>query len=183
MISSPGKTIGAADSTAYDNIQKITAADLVDALAKGVDDFKAKPSHLAILAILYPLAMLVSANVAAGYIPLQLVFPLLSGFALIGPLAAVGLYEISRRREQGLEISWEHALSVIRRPSPSLVVLSILLGVIYFAWLGAALAIYREIYGSTMPGSITEFTREVLTTPAGWMLIIVGCGIGFLFAL
>ena len=183
MASSPGKAIGATDSTAYDNIQKITAADLVDALAKGVDDFKAKPSHLVILAILYPIAMLVSANIAAGYIPLPLVFPLLSGFALIGPLAAVGLYEISRRREQGLEISWEDAFSVIRRPSLGLVTLSILLGVIYFAWLGAAFAIYRDIYGNTMPGSITEFIHEVLTTRAGWTLIIAGCSIGFIFAL
>src|SRR6476659_9680082 len=62
MASSPGKTIGAADNTAYDNIQKITAADLVDALSRGIDDFKAKPSHLVILAILYPIAMVVSAN-------------------------------------------------------------------------------------------------------------------------
>jgi len=184
MASSHGKPIGAVDdSPAFGNIQKISAADLVDALVKGVDDFKAKPSHLVILAILYPLAMVVAANIAAGYIPLPLVFPLLSGFALIGPLAAVGLYEISRRREQGLDISWEHAFNVMRRPSMNILMLSVLLGVIYFAWLGAAFAIYRQVYGSTVPSSITEFLREVLTTPAGWTLIIVGCGVGFLFAL
>src|SRR5262245_24386851 len=183
MASLPGKAIGAAgDSTVYDDVQKISAADLVDALSKGADDFKAKPSHLVILAILYPLAMVVAANIAVGYIPLPLVFPLLSGFALIGPLAAVGLYEISRRREQGLDISWEHAFNVIRRPSFAFLVLSVLLGVIYFAWLGAALAIYREIYGNTVPTSITEFLGEVMTTSAGWTLIIVGCGVGFLFA-
>ena len=72
MAPSPGKTLGAVgDSPAYGNIQKIGAADLVDALAKGIDDFKAQPSHLVILAILYPVAMVVSANVAAGYIPLS----------------------------------------------------------------------------------------------------------------
>ncbi|MGE3875907.1 MAG: DUF2189 domain-containing protein [Parvibaculaceae bacterium] len=183
MASSPGKTLGAAgESTAYANIRKISTADLVDALTKGVDDFKAKPSHLVILAILYPLAMVVSANIAAGYIPLPLVFPLLSGFALIGPLAAIGLYEISRRREQGLDISWEHAFNVIRRPSFSLVMLSILLGLIYFAWLGTAFVIYEKIYGGAAPGSITAFIGEVVTTSAGWTLIIVGCGVGFLFA-
>jgi uncharacterized membrane protein len=184
MVPSPGKTLGAVDdSPAYEDIQKIGVADLVDALAKGIDDFKAQPSHLVILAILYPVAMLVSANVAAGYIPLPLVFPLLSGFALIGPLAAVGLYEISRRREQNLEISWDHAFDVIRHPSLGILTLSVLLGVIYFVWLGAALAVYREIYGSTVPGSISEFITEVLTTPSGWTLIIVGGGVGFLFAL
>ena len=184
MAPSPGKMLGAVDdSPAYGNIQKIGAADLVDALAKGIDDFKAQPSHLIVLAILYPLAMVVSANIAAGYFPLPLVFPLLSGFALIGPLAAVGLYEISRRREQNLEISWGHAFDVIRHPSLGIVILSALLGVIYFVWLGAALAIYREIYGSTVPSSISDFIAQVLTTPAGWTLIIVGCGVGFLFAL
>jgi uncharacterized membrane protein len=184
MASLTRKAIGAADEGSdYGNIQKIGASDLVDALAKGVDDFKAKPSHLVILAILYPLAMVVSANIATGYIPLPLVFPLLSGFALIGPLAAIVLYEISRRREQGLEISWEQALGVIRYPSVGLVTLSVLLGVIYFAWLGAAFGIYEQIYGGTVPSSITAFIEEVLTTPAGWTLIIVGCGVGFLFAL
>jgi uncharacterized membrane protein len=183
MASLLGKLLGAEDdSAAYGEIQKISATDLVDALSKGVDDFKAKPSHLVILGILYPLAMVVSANIAVGYIPLPLVFPLLSGFALIGPLAAIGLYEISRRRELGLDISWEHAFNVIRYPSVHVVAVSVLLGVIYFVWLGAAFAIYRQIYGNTIPTSITDFAWEVLTTPSGWTLIIVGCGVGFLFA-
>lgn len=184
MASTHEKQIGAIDDTvAYPEVRRISPADLKDVLAKGIDDFKAKPSHLVILALIYPLAMVVAANVAAGYIPLQLIFPLLSGFALLGPLAAVGLYELSRRRELGLEISWEHAFNVMRKPPINLLILSVLLGVIYFAWLGAALAIYRQIYGSAVPSSITAFVWEAVTTPAGWTLIIVGCGVGFLFAL
>lgn len=168
---------------AYPEIRKISPADLKDALARGVDDFKARPSHLVILGLIYPLAMLIAANIAVGYIPLPLIFPLLSGFALLGPLAAIGLYELSRRRELGLDISWERAFAVMRNPSLSIVLLSVLLGLIYFVWLGAALAIYREIYGSAAPTSITEFIWEAVTTRAGWTLIIVGCGVGFLFAL
>lgn len=184
MASTHEKPIVSIDDVAdYPEIRRISPADLKDALARGIDDFKAKPSHLVILALIYPLAMLVAANVAAGYIPLPLVFPLLSGFALLGPLAAVGLYELSRRRELGLDISWDHAFTVMRNPSIGVLLLSVLLGVIYFAWLGAALAIYREIYGSAVPISITAFVEEVITTPAGWALIIAGCGAGFLFAL
>lgn len=153
-------------------------------MAKGLDDFKAKPSHLILLAIIYPLAMVVGVNVAAGYELLPLVFPLVSGFALVGPVTAVGLYDMSRQREEGLDISWEHAFNIFRSHSIfAIVKLSILLGVIYFAWLGAAFVIYRLIFGSAVPASIAEFTWQVLTTPAGWTLIIVGCGVGFVFAL
>ena len=179
------RSIGAADdSRVYADIRKIDPADLKDALYKGLEDFKEKPTHLVILAIIYPLAMLVAVNVAAGYELLPLVFPLVSGFALIGPVAAVGLYDMSRQREEGHDITWEHAFTIFRSPSIfAIVKLSILLGVIYFAWLGAAFAIYRSIYGSAVPASIAEFIWQVLTTPVGWTLIIVGCGVGFVFAL
>jgi len=179
------KLIGAADdSPAHPNIRKISPADLKDALIKGLDDFKAKPSHLVLLAVIYPIAMVVTVSVAAGYELLPLVFPLISGFALIGPFAAVGLYDMSRQREEGLDITWEHAFTIFRSHSiVSIVKLSVLLGVIYFAWLGAALAIYWLIFGGVVPASIGEFARQVFTTPRGWTLIIVGCGVGFVFAL
>jgi uncharacterized membrane protein len=91
---------------------------------------------------------------------------------------------MSKQREEGLDISWEHAFNIFHSHSIfAIVKLSILLGVIYFAWLGAALAVYRLIFGSAVPASIAEFTWQVLTTPAGWTLIIVGCGVGFVFAL
>jgi uncharacterized membrane protein len=165
-------------------IRTIGTADLKDALAKGLDDFKAKPSHIVLLVAIYPIVGLVAARLAAGYDLLPLVFPMVSGFALIGPLAAIGLYELSRRRELGLEISWDHAFNVIRfRSLGSIVTLSVLLGAIYLAWLGAAQAIYWLTFGSAVPESIAEFARQVITTPAGWSLIIVGCGVGFVFAL
>ena len=172
------------DGRVYSDIRKITPADLKDALIKGLEDFKEKPTHLVILAIIYPLAMVVAVNVAAGYELLPIVFPLVSGFALIGPVAAVGLYDMSRQREEGHDVTWEHAFTIFRSPSIfAIVKLSILLGVIYFIWLGVAFAIYRAIYGSVVPTSISEFMWQVLTTPAGWTLIILGCGVGFVFAL
>jgi uncharacterized membrane protein len=177
--------IGSADARpAHPKIQKISPADLKDALVKGLDDFKAKPSHLFILPIIYPLVIVISFMLVAGKEILPLVFPLVSGFALVGPLAAIGLYELSRRREEGLDMSWEHAFNVIRSPSIGAIVrLSALLGVIYFAWLGAALVIYWSIFGSTVPATIGEFAWLVFATSSGWTLIIVGCSVGFVFAL
>jgi uncharacterized membrane protein len=164
-------------------VRNIGPADLWEVLAKGVDDFKAKPSHVLLLVFLYPIVGLILIRVTAGYDVLPLVFPILAGFALLGPMAAIGLYELSRRRELGLEITWGHAFDVFRSPSiGAIVTLSIVMMALYFAWLGAALGIYGLFFGAALPASIEEFVRQILTTPAGWGLIIVGCGVGFLFA-
>ena len=178
------KPIADADaSLAQPIIRTIGAADLRDALTRGLDDFKAKPSHVVILVMLYPVVGLILIRLAAGYEMLPLIFPLIAGFTLIGPLAATGMYELSRRREQGLDASWRHAFDVLRSPSiRAIAALGVVLLAIFFAWLGAALAIYELIFGSWVPASIAEFARQVFTTSSGWALIIVGCGVGFLFA-
>jgi len=98
-------------------VRSLSLADLKDALDKGIDDFSAMPSHAVFLCLIYPIAGLVLGRLAIGYDVLPLLFPLMAGFALIGPLAAIGLYEMSRRREQGLDISWRHILDVRHRPT------------------------------------------------------------------
>lgn len=169
--------------TAQPIVRKIGVADLKDAAAKGLADFNAMPTHLVFLCLIYPIVILIAARTAAGYEVLPLVFPLLAGYTLIGPLVAIGMYELSRRRERGLDISRRHAFDVLRFPSiPSIATLGVVLMGVYFAWLFAAQAIYELIFGGAVPASIAEFARQVLTTPSGWALIIVGCGVGLLFA-
>jgi uncharacterized membrane protein len=175
---------GAAESAAQPTIRVIGPADLRDALAAGFDDFAAMPSHAMFLCVIYPLAGLVLGRLAFGYDVLPLLFPLIAGFALIGPFAALGLYELSRRREQGLDISWRQALEVWRAPSfGAIMVLGVLLMAIFLVWLAVAQAIYVANFGYAPAASMPDFVRQVLTTPAGWALIIVGNGVGFLFAL
>ena len=170
-------------SPAQPIVRKIGTADLKDALARGLADFKAKPSHLVFLSLMYPFIGLILIALWAGYDMLPLIFPLMAGFTLIGPLAAICLYELSRRREQGLDVSWRHSFDVIRSPSTgSIITLGVVLLGIFIAWLAAAQAIYQQIFGSEAPPSISEFAGQVLTTSAGWTLIIVGSGVGFLFA-
>jgi uncharacterized membrane protein len=164
-------------------VHKIGMADLRDALAKGLADFNAMPTHLVFLCLIYPIVTLIAARTAAGYELLPLVFPFLAGYTLIGPLVAIGMYELSRRREMGLDISRRRAFDVFRFPFiRAIATLGIVQMGICFAWLFAAQVIYERYFGSAVPASIAEFARQVFTTPSGWTLIIVGCGVGFLFA-
>lgn len=164
-------------------VRKIGARDIGEALAQGADDFWAMPSHLAFLGFIYPLCGLILAYATSQQNALQLVFPLASGFALLGPIAAIGLYEMSRRRELGLDISWKYAFNVLRSPSiPSIAALGLLLLAIFLAWIAAAQLLYMKFFGPLPPASYADFLKELVSTQTGWTLIGVGCLIGFCFA-
>jgi uncharacterized membrane protein len=165
------------------SVRRISVADLGDALARGIDDFAAFRTDVAFLAIVYPLAGLVLARLVFGYGLLPLLFPLASGFALIGPVAAVGLYEMSRRREAGIEAGWADAFNIVREASfGSIVAFGLMLMMVFLAWIYVAISIYDLTLGPEPPVSAAAFVRDVFTTAPGWTMIMVGVGIGFLFA-
>ncbi|MBB3066179.1 DUF2189 domain-containing protein [Limibacillus halophilus] len=165
-------------------IRRIEIVDLKDALVKGFADLGAYRTDIIFVCIIYPVAGLVLSRLLFGYDMLPLLFPLLSGFALIGPVAAVGLYEISRRRERGDKVTWLDAFGVIRAPAfTSIIALGLVLLGIFLVWLGAAYAVYAATLGPEPPVAIGAFIQDVFTTSAGWAMIIFGFGIGFLFAL
>jgi uncharacterized membrane protein len=165
-------------------VRTITTADLRDALWRGYEDFKAQPSHLAFIGLIYPIAGVMLAQLTVSYNIFPLLFPLLGGFALLGPFAAIGLYEISRRRELGMNTSWAHAFAVLRsRSIGTIAALGAMLTGLFLAWLLVAWLLYRWLLGGAPVTSISGFLTEVLTTANGWTLIIIGNAAGALFAI
>jgi uncharacterized membrane protein len=164
-------------------VRKITARDLAEALRKGVADVGATRDDVLFIGLIYPLAGLVLARLAFSLDLLPLVFPLASGFALIGPFAAIGLYELSRRREQGLSVRWTDAFGVLRSPAiGSILLLGAIELALFALWLGVAYQIYLTNLGHAAPQTVASFERSVFQTGGGWAMIAEGFGVGFLFA-
>lgn len=165
-------------------IRKIGIADLIDALKLGLDDFSEKPSHYVFLCLMYPIAGIALAIWSTDQDLLPLLFPLMSGFALLGPIAAIGLYEISRRREKGQDTSWSHAFDVRFSPAlPSIVVAGLMLFGLFIVWLFVAQNIYFIYFGDGVPPTLSSFVSSVLTTREGMAMMFWGDLAGFVFAL
>jgi uncharacterized membrane protein len=168
----------------HPTVRHITVQDIFDALRRGFEDFWDKPSHYVFLCLIYPIVGVFLITWTSGGSAFQLIFPLMSGFALLGPFFGLGLYEISRRREQGQDTSWWHVFDVRHSPAiPAIAAIGGMLLVLFVAWLLTAQALYSWLYGDAAPMSMSTFFNDLFTTQRGWTLIILGNLIGFLFAL
>lgn len=165
-------------------IRQIGVADLRAALALGWEDFRAAPSQLFFLCIIYPAAAVILWKLTVGRGLLPLFYPMISGFTLIGPIAALGLYEISKRRERGQPASWRNCFDVLREPAlSSIVVLALALVVLFVLWIAIAQALFHAAFGDTPISLMSDFAGMLFTTPGGWLLIVAGNLIGLCFAI
>lgn len=164
-------------------VRVISRADLSWALREGWADFLEKRGDIILVAILYPLLMLAMAWVALGNGLFPLLMPLAAGLSLLGPIVAVGFYELARRREEGRDARWSHFLDPFRGPSAAQIIpLGIFLGLLFLAWIGVAWAIYQATLGALQPADPATFARMLFTTAEGWQLILFGNLAGFVFA-
>jgi len=183
-ISASVEQMGGEATREIPRVRKLEISDLKYALKAGVEDFAACRSDAMFLVLFYPLIGLVMVMMGFSMDMLPLVVPMIMGFALIGPVAAVGLYEMSSRREAGFEPKWGDAFSVLRSPSfGAILMLGIYLAALFFVWLISANAVFTWTLGPESPTSISAFVTDMFTTTAGWVMIILGSGLGAMFAL
>lgn len=164
-------------------VRRIHFSDLKDALAKGVEDFNAMPTHALFLGLIYAVIGLALFRLAFGYDVFPLVYPVAAGFAILGPFAAVGLYELSRRREMGRDTFWTHAFDARHSPSfKSILALGAMLLLLFLVWISIAHSMYLSRFGYGSHATLGAFLSDVVNTAEGRDLFWRGNLIGLGFA-
>ncbi len=183
-VSDSVSQLGSADIKHLPMVQTLTMQDLRACLRAGYHDFLETRADAVFIVLIYPIAGLLMFGFALNVSMVPLLAPLVAGFALIGPVAAVGLYEISRKREQGSTAHWLDAFGVFRSPSfGAILVLGFYLVMLLLIWLMVAQSIYTHTMGPESPASLGAFAQQVFSTTAGWTMMAVGLAVGFVFAL
>lgn len=164
-------------------VRTITDADLRISLRQGLDDFLTFRGDIVLAGLIYTLLGIAAVVMTTSRPLLPFFLPVVAGVGLLGPLAAVGFYELARQREQGREgLHWFNFLDVRKRPSvDDMGIVAGLLLAIFFGWLLAAAALYGLLFGWTTPASIPAFLSMVFGTARGWALIVSGAVIGSIF--
>ncbi|MFN3834137.1 MAG: DUF2189 domain-containing protein, partial [Allorhizobium sp.] len=175
---------GASGTIERPAIRQIAVSDVFAAIREGYEDFREKPSHYAFVALIYPIAGALLIGWSAGVELLPMVYPLLTGFALLGPLLALGLMEISRRRELGQPADWSNVLDLLKSPSlPALMMMSAYLVTLFMLWLVVSRGLYVSMIGDYPAPSVFAFANGVLDHPNAWAFLLWSNGFGFLLAL
>jgi uncharacterized membrane protein len=164
-------------------VRKISDEDLVWSLRQGLADFGAMRGDLLFAGLIYTVIGIAAVVMTTNGPLMPFFVPVVAGVGLLGPVAAVGFYELARRRENGETVdNWKHFFDFRKRPSADDIgIVAGLLLAIFALWLVAAGVLYLLLFGWSTPSSVGGFLTEIFTTGRGWALIILGAAIGAVF--
>ena len=163
-------------------VRKIGDADLKFALRAGWEDFLDMRGDIFIAGLVYTFIGLAAVVMTTSRPLIPFFFPVVAGVGLLGPVAAVGFYELAKRREAGEDIHWFNFLDVRNRSTvDDMGIVAGLLLAIFTLWLVAAGILYVSLFGWSTPTSLAGFLTMIFTTPFGWALIAGGAVVGAIF--
>jgi uncharacterized membrane protein len=163
-------------------VRKITDEDLRLSLTRGWEDFRDLRGDLFFAGLIYTMIGLAAVVMTTTRPLIPFFYPVVAGVALLGPIAAVGFYELARRREHGQEVHWFNFADLRKRPTvDDMGIVAGLLLVIFVGWLVAAGALYALLFGFATPTSIGGLLSTIFTTARGWALIVTGAVVGAIF--
>jgi uncharacterized membrane protein len=165
-------------------VQTVTFADIRAAVADGWRDFAAAPAFGLFFGAVYALGGLLVVGSVVALDMEYLAYPLAAGFALIGPFIAVGLYEVSRRREQGKPLTWGGVLGAMNQSRRS--ELSWMAFVMLFAlvlWMYQIRLLIAFLMADSAAGTMGDFMTQLVTTTNGLLFLGIGHVIGAILSL
>src|SRR5512140_1933174 len=164
-------------------VRRIGTADIAEALGQGLRDFQAIPLYGLVFGALYAAGGMVILLSLTAFGMVYLAYPLAAGFALIGPFVAIGLYEVSRRRETGQPVSIAAIWSTVRSRGEIgwMAFVTLFIFVIWMYQVRLLIALLIGLNASF--SSLHEFITVVLTTNEGLLFLAVGNAVGALLSL
>jgi uncharacterized membrane protein len=165
-------------------VNPITVNDVIDALAAGLSDFRRAPVYGLVIGAFFAIGGMFVILSAAALNMSYLSYPAAAGFVLIGPFAAVGLYEVSRRLKAGEELSWSKIFGAMwAQKSRELSWMAFVVLFIQIMWMYQVRLLLALFLGFRSFASFEEFLTEVITTPEGLMFLAIGHVVGAVLSL
>ena len=159
-------------------VRRIGTADIAEALGQGLRDFQAMPLYGLLFGAVYAGGGMVILLCLTAFGMVYLAYPLAAGFALIGPFVAVGLYELSRRREAGRPISLLAVWATVKSRGEIgwMAFVTLFVFVIWMYQVRLLIALLIGLHASF--SSLQEFITVVLTTSEGLWFLAIGNAVG-----
>lgn len=169
---------------AMPRVNALSATDIRAALMEGLADFARAPLFGLFFGGIFAAAGIVIVLALTAWDVPWMIYPVAIGFPLVGPFAAVGLYEVSRRLEAGRPLDWPGVLSVVwaqRRRELSWMAFVMLF--VFWVWMYQIRLLVALFLGRLSFSTLEKFLTVVLTTPQGFLFLAVGHVVGAAIAL
>jgi len=162
--------------------RKLKYRDISRAMRAGLRDFSKAPRFGLVFGLAYA---------AFGWVLLYLantleinyyIYPMATGFALLAPFIASGLYEVSHLLEQNKAVSWKSVVVATKNAGgKDLSWMAVVTTFAYIIWLDIAVALYVIFFGMK-PLGVNELVNAIMTTPSGALFFVIGNAAGAILA-